>query len=149
MVKAIVLRAAGTNCDYETRFALKHAGFEVDDVHINELALGKKTLSDYKLLAIPGGFSAGDYLGSGKVYANKLLYKLHESIPDFIREENLVLGICNGFQVLVKAGILPGFSGNYRDQQTTLTLNQPSGFRCEWVKLKTQDTVSVFTKGID
>jgi len=84
MVKAIVLRAAGTNCDYETSFALEKAGFEIEDVHVNELILRKKKLDDYQLLAIPGGFSAGDYLGSGKVFANKLLYKLNSDVPNFI-----------------------------------------------------------------
>ena len=149
VIKAIVLRAAGTNCDMEMRFALKKAGFEPEDVHINELIKGSKKLSDYRLLAIPGGFSAVDYLGSGKVFANKLLFKLKKEVPEFVKNENLVIGICNGFQVLVKAGILPGFKGNYAEQLTTLTLNDPAGFQCKWIKLKTQETKSIFVKGIE
>ena len=148
-IKAIVLRAAGTNCDAETFFALQKAGFEAGKVHVNELINGSKNLSDYALLAIPGGFSAGDYLGSGKVFANKILFKLNNEVPDFIKQGNLLIGICNGFQVLVKAGILPGFGGNYNEQLTTLTLNNPAGFQCRWVKLKGQKSRSVFTKGIE
>ncbi len=143
--KAIALRAPGTNCDYELRFALLKSGFKVDDVHINELISGAKKLSDYQMLAIPGGFAAGDYLGSGKVFANKLLYRLNNDVPEFISGGSLVIGICNGFQVLVKAGILPGFSGNYRKQSATLTLNNPIGFQCRWVKLKKLDSKCVFT----
>ncbi|MCR4335206.1 MAG: phosphoribosylformylglycinamidine synthase I [archaeon] len=149
MIKAIVLRAAGTNCDYELEFALKKAGFETENVHVNELISKKKKLSDYQLLGIPGGFSAGDYLGSGKVFANKLLYKLSNEAPEFIEKGNLVMGICNGFQVLVKAGILPGFGNNYKEQSVTLTLNNPLGFQCRWIKLKKQNTKSIFAEGID
>lgn len=145
MVKAIVLRAAGTNCDYELEAGLRNAGFSVENVHVNELAMGKKNLEDYQLLAIPGGFSAGDYLGSGKVYANKLIYRLHGAVPEFIKAGNLAIGVCNGFQVLVKAGILPGFSENYAEQLATLTLNSPMGFQCRWVKLRKHDSRCVFT----
>ena len=148
MVKAIVLRAAGTNCDAETMFALGKAGFDAEDVHVNELVSGRKKLGNYRLLAIPGGFSAGDYLGSGKVFANKLLYKLNSDIPDFVKGGNLAIGICNGFQVLAKAGVLPGFGGNYSEQLVTLTINDPPGFKCEWTNLRAQETKSVFTQGI-
>jgi len=149
MVKAIVLRQAGTNCDAETRFALEKAGFSVDDVHVNELINGSKKLVTYNLLAIPGGFSAGDYLGSGKVFANKILYKLNNEVPQFIGRGNLVIGICNGFQVLVKAGLLPGFEKNYKEQNISITINDPLGFRCDWVKLKNQGANCAFTKGIE
>lgn len=148
MVKAIALRAAGTNCDAETIFALQKAGFETENVHINELINGSKKISDYQLLAIPGGFSAGDYLGSGKVFANKLLYKLNKDIPEFISKGGLAIGICNGFQVLTKAGILPGFSGNYSEQLVSLTINNPMGFQCRWVKLKGEKSKSIFAEGI-
>ncbi len=148
-MKAMLLRAAGTNCDYELGFALQKAGFKIENVHINELILGRKKLKGFRLLGIPGGFAAGDYLGSGKVFANKLLFKIKEQVPKFINEGNLVIGICNGFQVLTKAGILPGFNGNYSEQLTTLTLNQPLGFQCRWVKLKSQKSKCIFTKDIE
>lgn len=150
MVKAIVLRDAGTNCDYELGVGLQLSGFEVENVHINELISGSKKLSSYQFLGIPGGFSAGDYLGSGKVFANRLVYKLKREVPKFIEQGNLVIGVCNGFQVLTKAGILPGFEGNYSEQLTTLTLNNPLGFQCRWVKLRKQDSKCVFTsEGLD
>lgn len=144
-VKAVVLRAPGTNCDYEAGFALAKAGFSVENVHVNELINGSKRLSAYGLLCLPGGFSAGDYLGSGKVFANKLIYRLGNEVPDFIRKGGLAIGICNGFQVLVKAGILPGFGGNYAEQLTTLTLNNPPGFQCRWVRLLKQESKCAFT----
>ncbi|VVB99685.1 Phosphoribosylformylglycinamidine synthase subunit PurQ [uncultured archaeon] len=145
VMKAIVLRAPGTNCDYETMFALRSAGFAPENVHINELINGRKKLGNYRLLALPGGFASGDYLGSGKVFANKLLFKLKDEAPEFIKSGSLVIGICNGFQVLVKAGILPGFRNNYSEQLTTLTLNNPSGFQCRWVRLLKQNSKCVFT----
>jgi phosphoribosylformylglycinamidine synthase len=148
-MKAMVLRAAGTNCDYELGFALKCAGFEIENVHINELIKGTKNLKNFRLLALPGGFAAGDYLGSGKVFANKIIFKLGQQIPEFINEGNLAIGICNGFQVMVKAGILPGFDKNYSKQLVTLTLNDPIGFQCKWVKLKGQNSKCVFTKEIE
>lgn len=144
-LKAIVLRAPGTNCDYEAGFGLKTAGFVVENVHVSELIMGKKKLSSYQLLLIPGGFAAGDYLGSGKVFANKLIYRLNNDVPDFIKAGNLAIGICNGFQVMVKAGILPGFGGNYKEQVTSLTLNKPFGFQDRWVKLIKQDSKCAFT----
>lgn len=147
--KAIVLRTAGTNCDYETAFGVCMAGFDADLVHVNELIRGNKKLDEYDLLVIPGGFSHGDYLGSGKVLANKLAYKLNNKILEFIGKGNLVIGICNGFQVLVKAGILPGFDGNYKEQNCTLSFNNSGHFQCEWVKLRNVDKGKcVFTKGI-
>ncbi len=148
-MKAIVLRAPGTNCDYETGFALQTAGFQVKDIHINELIKEKKLLKEARLLAIPGGFSSGDYLGSGKVFANKINYSLQNTIPDFINAGNLMIGICNGFQVMVKAGILPGFEKNYTKQLVSLTINNPLGFQCKWVKLKKQESKCVFTKELE
>ncbi|HZX19993.1 MAG TPA: phosphoribosylformylglycinamidine synthase I [archaeon] len=147
-MKAIVLRTAGSNCDAETVFALKKAGFDAENVHINELISGMKKLEDYRLLAVPGGFSAGDYLGSGKVFANKIMYKLKSEVPEFVERGNLCIGLCNGFQVLAKAGILPGFQNNYNEQLISVTLNEPLGFKCIWVKLKAQKSNCAFTEGI-
>ncbi len=144
-VRAIVLRAPGTNCDYEAMFALRRAGFSPENVHVNELIMGKKKLQDYRLLCIPGGFAAGDYLGSGKVFANKLIYRLNNDIPEFIGAGNLAIGICNGFQVMVKAGMLPGFGGNYKEQVASLTMNRPLGFQDRWVKLIKQESKCAFT----
>jgi len=150
MVKAVVVRAAGTNCDYETMHALKLAGFKPELVHVNEFIQKKKKLSEFSLLVVPGGFSFGDYMGSGKVFANKLSLKMNRELTDFIVKGNLVLGICNGFQVLVKAGILPGFGNVYNKQLTTLTFNNSGRFQDEWIRLNTvKKNNCVFAKGIE
>ncbi len=149
-IRALVLRTAGTNCDMETAYALEAAGFEAEKAHVNSLARGEVNLRDYRLLALPGGFSHGDYLGSGKVLANKLLYKLNSDVPDFIKAGNLAIGICNGFQVMVKAGLLPGFGQEYKGQDVTLTFNDSGHFQCEWVKLKNAGRRKcVFTKEME
>ncbi len=148
--KAIVLRTAGTNCDIETMNALKFVGFAVERVHVNELIRKERSIFNSQLLVIPGGFSQGDYLGSGKILANKLLYKLNGLVQGFIEKGNLVLGICNGFQVLVKAGFLPGFSEEEKKQDLTLTFNSSSVFQCEWVKLLNENKGKcIWSKGIN
>ncbi|MFH1256528.1 MAG: phosphoribosylformylglycinamidine synthase subunit PurQ [Candidatus Diapherotrites archaeon] len=147
--KAVVLRTAGTNCQVETAHALKLAGFSVDVLHINEFTRGTRELEEFHLLVVPGGFADGDYLGSAKVLANKLRFRLGSEIRRFISEEKLVLGICNGFQAIVKAGILPGFNGNYSEQLCTLSLNDSGHFQDQWVELESQKkNACVFTKGI-
>ncbi len=135
-VKALVLRAAGTNCDQETVHALKAAGAESDVVHINQLILGRVRLHPYQMLVIPGGFSYGDDIGAGKVLANELRLRLKDQLSRFIETKKLVIGICNGFQVLVKAGLLPGFDPIDEKQSVTLSLNDSARFQCEWVNMK-------------
>ena len=106
-VGTLVLRAPGTNCDAETVFAFEQAGAVVTSVHVNQLIRGEQRLSDYQIMVIPGGFTYGDDIAAGKVLANELKLKLGEGIPRFVETGGLILGICNGFQVLAKAGILP------------------------------------------
>lgn len=139
--KVIVLRTAGTNCDKETVHAFQSAGAETDLSHINEFIQGNKSLDRYGILAIPGGFSYGDDIAAGKVLANELIYKLRDSVEKFIKGGRLVIGICNGFQVLVKTGLLP---------HSTLTFNDSGKFEDRWVYLKNVNRGRcVFTKGID
>lgn len=118
-------------------------------VHFNELIAGEKSLKDYQVLALPGGFSFGDDIGAGKVLAIKFKYRLLESLQDFINRGNLVIGICNGFQVLVKLGLLPGINGDYKSQLTTLSFNDSGRFEDRWVYLKALDSCSPFTKGLE
>jgi phosphoribosylformylglycinamidine synthase len=136
--RVIILRTAGTNCDIETGFAFEKCGAEIELVHINELLRKEKELSDYQILAIPGGFTYGDDVAAGKILANELKYKLLDKIKRFISEGKLIIGICNGFQVLVKAGLLPGSNG-FR-QEATLMLNDSGKFEDRWVYLKTQNS---------
>ena len=119
-VKAIVLRAAGINCDMETEYALEIAGAKAERVHINRIIENKNLLDDYHILVFPGGFSYGDDVAAGKILANQVVHYLYEPVQRFIQEGKLVLGICNGFQVLVKAGILPG-NGERHQQEVTIT----------------------------
>lgn len=144
--KALIIRAAGTNCNNETALAFALAEATAEQVHINELIRGSKNLGDYHILAIPGGFSYGDDLGSGKVLANQLAIKLKQQLEDFIASGKLVIGICNGFQVIVKMGLLPALNGLYV-QDATLTNNDSGKFEDRWVWMKAEND-SIFTRGI-
>ncbi|MBI4974785.1 MAG: phosphoribosylformylglycinamidine synthase I [Candidatus Omnitrophica bacterium] len=139
-VKAIVLRTAGTNCDKETAFAFEAVGASAELVHINELTRKEKDLNGYHILAIPGGFTYGDDIASGKILANELKFKLGEELQRFINDGKLIIGICNGFQILVKAGLLPNLSGDFRTIEATLTLNDSAKFEDRWVYLKRPNT---------
>jgi phosphoribosylformylglycinamidine synthase len=147
-IKALVLRCAGTNCNGETTWALEKAGARVEEVHINALLKGEKKVSDFQLMVIPGGFSFGDDVASGKVLANKLLYGLRESLDAFVSAKKPLIGICNGFQVLVKCGLLPGLDGWDKDLSVTLTDNDSGKFECRWTFMKTASKKSIFTKGL-
>jgi phosphoribosylformylglycinamidine synthase I len=146
-VKTIILRAPGTNCDGETTFAFEQAGSAVDSAHINQLVRRDKLIADYQIVVIPGGFTYGDDVSAGKILANELKLKLGDDIRRFIERGGLILGICNGFQVLVKAGILPPLEDG---QQLTLAGNDSNRFECRWVYLKVnQQSPCIFTKGIE
>jgi phosphoribosylformylglycinamidine synthase len=142
---AIVLRTAGTNCDVETEYALHRAGAHAERVHVNVVREHPERLAEYNILVVPGGFSYGDDLGAGKILANELLTFLREPIRQFIDDGKLVLGICNGFQVLVKTGLLPGL-GSGR-QEATLTWNDSNRFEDRWVHLKLPKSRCVYTDG--
>ena len=136
-VKVIILRTAGTNCDKETAYAFSKTGCEINLVHINQLFREEVKLDSFDILAIPGGFSYGDDISAGKILANELKYKLYKDIVCFARSCKPVIGICNGFQVLVKAGILPGFDIIDKRQMITLTYNDSGKFEDRWVYLDT------------
>ena len=147
--RALILRAPGTNCDAETAFAFEQAGAEVSLVHVNQLIRGEQQLSDYQIMVIPGGFTYGDDIAAGKVLANELRLKLGEDIPRFIEDGGLILGICNGFQVLVKAGVIPR-PANDSPPLLTLMTNDSGKFECRWVHLGVnKKSPCVFTQGID
>jgi len=151
--RVIVLRTAGTNCDAETAFAFASCGAEADLVHINRLFNGEVSLLDYHILAVPGGFTYGDDIISGRILANELRLRLGRDLSEFIRERKLIIGICNGFQVLVRAGILPGpLSGEATwtpdvKQSVTLTYNDSGKFEDCWVHLRVSGQ-SVWTKDL-
>jgi len=146
-IRALILRAPGTNCDEETAFAFQQAGAKTSLIHIGQLIRQEERLTDYQILVFPGGFTYGDDLGAGRVLANEIRLRLGEDIERFIKDGFLILGICNGFQVLVKAGILPGFESQ---QGLTLTTNDSGRFECRWIYLVVNDKSNcVFTKGIE
>ena len=121
--KAIILSGYGLNCEEETAYAFELAGGGADIVHINDLIERPNLLKKYQILAIPGGFSYGDDLGSGKAYANKLNNHLKKQLLDFTEKDKLVIGICNGFQILTNLGLLPG----------VLTFNDNNRYTDRWV----------------
>jgi len=134
MPKALVLRAPGINCDRETERALRMAGFDAERRHINELVRRETAFCDYRLLVFPGGFSFGDYISAGKVFAIEVLHRLRDDLDVFLRSgDRYVLGICNGFQVMVKMGILPD---PVMRQTVTLADNTSGRFECRWVNLR-------------
>jgi len=153
-VKAIVLRVAGTNCDRETKYAFEAAGAEVELVHVNAVARGEKKLKDYHIMAVAGGFSYGDDISAGKVMANEMSRRIGGQMDGFVADGKLIIGICNGFQVLVKTGFLPGFAAapgkSGADRQRVTVFNNDSGkFECRWIHLKlAEGTPCVFTRGL-
>jgi phosphoribosylformylglycinamidine synthase subunit PurQ / glutaminase len=151
-VRALVLRTAGTNCDVETQFAWEKAGAQADRVHVNRAIENPKSILNYQILTIPGGFSYGDDIASGKIFANQLVHHLADVIQEFLAKDRLVLGICNGFQVLVRAGLLPGRNGEGRpsfDLSATLTNNDSGKFEDRWVYLRTDtDRCAFLEKGV-
>ena len=153
MPRALVLRAPGINCDRETAQACRLVGFETELVHINQLLKVPEHLLDYHFLVIPGGFSYGDDLGAGTLLAKNLVIHLGKQLQQFIDEGRLVMGICNGFQVLVRAGLLAGKESLSLDASqvpvTSLTCNASAQFECRWVTLSTQPGPCIFTQGID
>ena len=132
--KALVMYGDGINCDAETEFGLQLAGFNPNRVHTSELLTNPKSLNDCKLLVFPGGFSFGDEIASGKVLALELKQRVNEALHQFIDNNGFVLGICNGFQVLVQLGILP-ISRQGSPRIVSLTRNSAGKFINKWVTL--------------
>ncbi len=145
-VNAIVLRAAGINCDVETEYALELVGAKAQRVHINRLIEDKMLLDKFHILVLPGGFSYGDDVAAGKILANQVIHHLAEPIYKFIEDGKLILGICNGFQVLTKMGILPGNDSTTQTYQkdVTITCNDSGKFEDRWVYLAPQTEKCIF-----
>lgn len=144
-IKALVLRAAGINCDLETEHALELAGAETNREHINMIIKKPACLDDYQILVFPGGFSYGDDVAAGKILANQIIHHLSDSLRKFVNDGKLVLGICNGFQVLVKAGLWPGAA--FAQGSVTITYNDSGKFEDRWVYLKPATDRCVFLDG--
>ncbi|MCK4475197.1 MAG: phosphoribosylformylglycinamidine synthase subunit PurQ [Methanophagales archaeon] len=155
-LKICILRIEGTNCELETSFAFKRLGASTEIVHLKQLIGAvkereRRNLKDYDLLVIPGGFSSGDYIRAGAILAARIKGALGEEIEDFIENGNPALGICNGFQVLVEMGLLPGFAREKTEmQQVALTTNDSARFECRPTLIKHESRGKcVFTRGIE
>jgi phosphoribosylformylglycinamidine synthase len=152
--RVAILRTAGTNCDEETAFAWRLAGADPHRVHVRELMERPERLDEFAILTVPGGFSYGDDISAGKILANQIVHHLRDAVLRFVEQGKLVLGICNGFQVLVKTGLLPGdgTSSENRsaaarlrvDQSVTLAMNDSARFEARWVRLKCIGGCSAF-----
>lgn len=149
MAKAIVLTGFGINCEAETGVAFERAGASVQLTHVNDLIDAPVLLDAAQILAVPGGFSFGDDVASGRILGNRLRHRLSEPLQQFVADGKLVIGICNGFQVLVKMGILPLFEPTFK-QEVTLTHNDSDRFEDRWVHLQAEpNTQCIWVQGID
>jgi len=149
-VKVLVITGFGLNCEKETAAACRLAGATPELVHLNDLIAGKKELSEYHFLTFIGGFSFGDHLGSGTIFANRVKFKLRDQLEKFVADGKLVIGICNGFQTLTRLGMVPALDGDYFTQTVALAHNDIGVFRDDWCRLKAEkNSPCVFTKNID
>ena len=148
-VRALILSGFGINCEAETQTAFERAGAQATRIHLNDLIESPQLLRERHILAIPGGFSFGDDVASGKIFANRLRNRLGEDIKDFVADGKLVIGICNGFQVMVKMGLLPFFDGEFV-QDVTLTHNDSGRFDDRWITTRVDPaTRCIWLKGIE
>ncbi len=146
-LKACIMRVGGTNCDGETQRAFLELGVQAETVHLNEMAK-RRNLMEYDILVFPGGFAFGDYVRSGVIWARLFMAKLGREMKAFIDENRLILGICNGFQVLVEEGLLPGFKGISPYPEASLAPNN-NGYKCRWVYLRNENHGNcIFTRDI-
>jgi phosphoribosylformylglycinamidine synthase subunit PurQ / glutaminase len=144
--KALVMSGYGINSEMETKEALARAGMGSDIVHINDLIAGKQSMADYRLLVFPGGFSYGDDTGAGNAYANRVRNNLWDELQEFMDGDNLVLGICNGFQILANLGLVPAFDRTYA-RDIALMPNRGGRLECRFVTLKPANE-TLWTRGI-
>ena len=149
-----VVRAPGTNCDIETAFAFESCGGHAERVHVFRLLEQPERLAEYQVLCVPGGFSYGDDLGAGVIFSRQLRGRLGAALAAFLERDTLMLGICNGFQVLLKAGILPGGAEAWppapdAQPDATLTWNDNGHYTDRWVRLRVAAGGNVFLRGMD
>ena len=146
-MRALVLSGYGINCEDETLNAFKTAGINGAIIHVNDLIENPKKLKNFEILALPGGFSYGDHTGSGNAMAHKIKNNLFEYIVNFIERDKLVLGICNGCQILINLGIVPALEG-YKKREVALVENDVPTYQCRWIKLKVTNNKSPWLKKI-
>ncbi len=141
-IKVCVIRSDGANCDEELHYAFEKYGADAELVNVNEFRNKSKRLKNYQILALPGGFSYGDDIASGKVFAIELMSFFKDQIQEFTAKKGLVLGVCNGFQTLIRTGLLP--YNNMGTMDATLEQNESGHFECRWVKIRIEKSISPF-----
>lgn len=150
-VRVLVVSGLGLNCESETEYAFHLAGASPECVHLSDLLDRRQDLriGDFHILVFPGGFAFGDHMGAGFVFANRIRWRLYDDLAGFVSQGGLALGICNGFQTMVRLGILPGFDGDYRTPRATLAPNERLGYRDAWVTLAFDpESPCLWTRGI-
>lgn len=145
--RVLILRAPGTNCDRETAFAFEQAGGRAEIRHLHRILENPGSLKEFQILVIPGGFSYGDDISAGRIFANQLRHRLRDALEEFKAAGKLILGICNGLQVLVKSGVL--LPDRPDEPAATLTYNDSGRFEDRWVHLRVCGTKCVFLQGIE
>src|SRR5262245_11056082 len=145
--RVLILRAPGTNCDQETAFAFETAGGKPDVLHLNRLLDNPKLAAAYQILAIPGGFSYGDDISAGRIFGSQMRHHLRDCLAEFKAAGKLIIGICNGVQILVKSGVL--LPDRADEPIATLTLNESGKFEDRWVHLRVTSDKCVFLRGIE
>ena len=143
--KTLILRSAGTNCDEETAYAFELAGASGERVHINRILENPTLIGDYQILALPGGFSYGDDIAAGRILANQIVNHLADALQGFVAAGKPIIGICNGFQVLVKTNLLPGPLAGRTGQTSTLAHNDSGRFVDRWVELTPKSSRCIWT----
>lgn len=150
--RALILRAPGTNCDVETAHAFERAGGVAERLHVNRLRENPRLLEQFQILCLPGGFSYGDDVSAGRILGNQIRVRLTDEFKRFRDAGKLILGICNGFQILLKSGILleesSPASGGPPTAQATLALNESGRYEDRWVRLNVEGSKCVFFSGI-
>ena len=146
--KTLILRTAGTNCDLETARAFELAGASAERVHLNRLLETPTLIDDYQILAFPGGFSYGDDIAAGRILANQITHHLRDTLWRFVNSGKPVIGICNGFQVLVRTDLLPGPLAGRGGQLATLAHNDSGRFQARWVSVRAAGERCIWTRGL-
>lgn len=150
-VRVLIPTGLGLNCEIETAEGFRLVGAKPDCVPLLDILNRRieRRLLDYHILAFVGGFAFGDHLGAGFVYANKIRWKIYDRILEFIEAGGLIIGICNGFQMMVRLGMLPGFDGDYRTPSVALAPNDRLGYRDAWIQLVADDkSPCLWTRGL-
>lgn len=149
-IRVLIITGYGVNCEAESEHAWRLAGATPVLLHLNDLIERPSQLRDFSILMFIGGFSYGDHMGSGHVFARRVRHHLRSDLADFIAEEKLIMGVCNGFQVMTKLGLLPGLDGDYFQPRVALMQNDCGRFQNYWVDLRCEEhSPCVFTRGID